>query len=188
MTPQQKQSALAALRDTYKACQACSICPMAGRTVLWDGEPTAPLVIVGEAPGRREHELGRPFVGPAGEVLQAMLERAGLRRGIDVYITNTVKGWPLISSDGRRKGRTPTPQEAAHCARLILDEELRIIQPKAILAMGAVAAQHLLKTKLSIGKIRGVWGEYLGFPVIATYHPAYVLYLSGRARDRKSVV
>lgn len=176
-----------ALRDVYRSCRACPICQASGGTVLWEGNASAPLAIVGEAPGRVEHRLGRPFVGPAGdEVLNAMLQNAGLRRGADVYLTNVVKGWPLASDSGERpRGRTPTAQEASFCGHLILDKELKIVQPRAILAMGTIAAQYLLETRQPIGKIRGRWGAHLGIPVIATYHPAYVLYLSGRSSPQQ---
>lgn len=181
MTASQKESALQALRDVYSRCQACPICPRAGKTVLWEGKATAPLMLVGEAPGRVETELGRPFVGPAGaQVLDAMLAKAKLRRGIDVYITNVVKGWPQTEKPPGRT-RTPTATEAQHCAREVLDKEIKIAQPKAILALGAVAAQYLMNSRLSIGRLRGHQGMYLGIPVVATYHPAYVLYLSGRS-------
>jgi DNA polymerase len=129
---------------------------------------------VGEAPGQEEDAQGEPFVGPAGQLLNRILEACGLRRE-EVYICNVLKCRPP-------NNRTPLPHEIANC-RGYLEQQLAIIAPKYICCLGAVAAQTLLQTNQSIGKLRGKVHRYRGAALICTYHPAYLLRNPNAKRD-----
>lgn len=148
----------------------CTKCPELVRnrtqTVFGVGNPAAELVLVGEAPGQEEDAQGEPFVGPAGQLLNRILAACGFSRQ-DVYICNVLKCRPP-------NNRTPLPHEIANC-RGYLEQQLAIIAPKYICCLGAVAAQTLLNTNQSIGKLRGQVHRYRGAALICTYHPAYLL-------------
>ncbi len=162
---------LAAIREHHAA--HCPLCAAGDRTrsiVFGEGDSQASLVFVGEAPGEQEDLAGRPFVGPAGELLDKMIKALGLERE-QVYVTNVVKTRPF-------ENRTPRPDEAAACGPWLADE-LLAIRPKAIVALGGTPAKHLLQTVTGITRLRGVWGACrIGdaeFPVMPTFHPAFVL-------------
>ena len=132
------------------------------------GDKNADWLVIGEAPGKDEDLQGEPFVGRAGQLLNAMLLAAGLQRE-QVYIANILKCRPPNNRD-------PRPEEVVRCEPYLL-RQIALIQPKLILAVGRIAAQNLLKTETPIGKLRGkvhLLGN-TGIPVIATYHPAYLL-------------
>jgi uracil-DNA glycosylase len=151
------------------AAAACTRCPLHGErtnVVFGEGSPTADVVVVGEAPGQEEDRTGRPFVGRAGRLLDLLLLTAGLPRA-NVYICNTLKCRPP-------KNRNPQPDEVAACAGF-LRGQLEAISPRVLLAVGKFAAQALLNTDESIGRLRGVVHEYRGTPLVVTYHPAYLL-------------
>jgi DNA polymerase len=135
--------------------------------VLGVGHPTAPWLFVGEGPGADEDELGEPFVGQAGKLLDSMLGAIGCARGREVYIANVVKCRPPGN-------RTPTHEEAAACAPY-LDRQVDLIGPKLIVALGKTAATRLLATEASLASLRGKVHRYRGIPVVVTYHPAYLL-------------
>ena len=124
------------------------------------------VVFVGEGPGADEDRLGRPFVGRAGQLLDKVIAAMGLRRK-DVYICNIVKCRPP-------ENRNPMPDEIAACLPH-LEQQIEIIAPDVICALGRVAVQTLLDTKAPIGKLRGRWFEYRGIPLLPTYHTAYLL-------------
>ncbi len=131
------------------------------------GNQSAEWLVIGEAPGADEDRQGEPFVGWAGQLLNAMLASIGLKRE-QVYIANILKCRPPNNRD-------PKPEEAAACAAF-LQRQIELIQPKLILVVGRVAAQNLLQSDAPIGKLRGrVHQLESGVPVIATYHPAYLL-------------
>ena len=160
------------------ACRLCAIGSQRRNNVYGEGDPCARLMIVGEGPGETEDLLGRPFVGRAGQLLERMLAAIDLARE-DVYICNTVKCRPTSPGPRGPKNRAPDPAEMANC-RPYLDEQIDIIRPGAILALGAPAAKSFLGNEFSIGKMRGTWYEGpLGIPLIATYHPAYLLRQTG---------
>jgi uracil-DNA glycosylase len=147
----------------------CHKCPLAaGRThvVFGRGSPTARLVVVGEAPGGEEDRTGLPFVGPAGKLLDLLLLAAGFHRD-DVYICNVLKCRPPNNRD-------PRPEEVAQCAPY-LHGQLEAIAPGAILAVGRFSAQTLADSDAPIGRLRGMVHSFRGVPVVATYHPAYLL-------------
>lgn len=135
-------------------------------------------MVVGEGPGETEDLMGRPFVGRAGELLDKMLGAIDLPRE-DVFICNTVKCRPTLHEGGKLRNRAPTPFEMTNC-RPYLDEQIEIIAPAVMLALGAPAAKSFLGATFSITKGRGRWYEGpSGIPLMVTFHPAYVLRQGG---------
>src|SRR5690606_18393253 len=125
------------------------------------------LVVVGEAPGQEEDRTGRPFVGPAGKLLDLLLQSVGFPRA-SVYICNVLKCRPPGN-------RNPLPDEMDVCTRSWLQPQIRAVAPKVVLAVGRFAVQTLLNTDAGIGRLRGRIHDYDGAPVVVTYHPAYLL-------------
>lgn len=160
------------------ACRKCEIGSQRRNNVYGEGDPCAALMIIGEGPGETEDLLGRPFVGRAGQLLDKMLNAIDLARE-DVYICNTVKCRPTMPGPRGPKNRAPEPQEMDNC-RPFLDEQIDIIRPRAILALGAPAAKSFLGQDFQISKMRGSWYEGpQGIPLMATFHPAYILRQTG---------
>jgi uracil-DNA glycosylase family 4 len=148
---------------------SCTLCPLAeGRTtvVFGEGDRSADLLVVGEAPGYEEDRQGRPFVGPAGKLLNKMLAAIGFRRD-EVFICNVLKCWPP-------QNRDPVADEVAACSPY-LRRQVELVAPKAICAFGRFAAQTLLASDQSLGRLRGMTHEFMGVPVVVTYHPAALL-------------
>jgi uracil-DNA glycosylase len=147
-------------------CRRCDLYRTALNPVPGEGNPNARLMCIGEAPGAKEDETGRPFVGAAGELLTKILAAINLRRD-EVFIANVLKHRPPGN-------RNPLPQEVAACSPYLV-RQVALIRPKVIITFGAFAAQTLLDTKLAIGKLRGSVHRYHGIPVVVTYHPAALL-------------
>jgi DNA polymerase len=147
-------------------CKACTLSATAINHVPGEGNPAAKFVVVGEAPGATEDELGRPFVGKSGDLLTKILEAIDLKRA-DVFICNVLKHRPPGN-------RNPSPSEIRACSPFLL-KQLDILQPKVILALGTFAAQTLLGTDAAISKLRGIEHRDHGIPLVATYHPAALL-------------
>ena len=146
------------------------------------GNIDAQLMFVGEAPGADEDEQGEPFVGRAGQLLTKIIQATGLQRG-DVYIANILKCRP--DTPGQSAGnRKPTPEEMATCIPY-LHEQIDLIQPKVIVALGATAVEGLLGKTVGITKLRGAWQTYRGMPLMPTYHPAYLLRNQAMSEKRK---
>jgi len=154
------------LQAQVKACTLCPLHQTRTQTVFGVGDPDADWMVVGEAPGEQEDLQGEPFVGRAGLLLNEMLRAMGLARE-QVFIANILKCRPP-------KNRDPQPDEVAACENY-LKQQLALVRPKIILAVGRVAAQNLLKTTTPIGKLRGSVRDYQGVPLVVTYHPAYLL-------------
>ena len=135
-------------------------------------------MVVGEGPGETEDSLGRPFVGRAGQLLDRMLAAIDLARE-DVYICNTVKCRPTLAAPNGLRNRAPEPDEMANC-RPFLDEQIEIVAPRVLLALGAPAAKSFLGRDFQITKMRGRWyaGPF-GIPLMVTFHPAYILRQTG---------
>lgn len=156
------------LRAAVAACTACALHKTRTQTVFGVGNPQADWMIVGEAPGQEEDRRGEPFVGRAGKLLDEMLYSVGLSRE-SVFIANILKCRPPNNRD-------PSADEAAAC-RPFLDRQIEHVAPKIILAVGRIAAQHLLGTDAPVGRLRG--RKHLladgRLPVVVTYHPAYLL-------------
>ncbi|MDZ7594011.1 MAG: uracil-DNA glycosylase [Thiobacillus sp.] len=155
------------LADAVAHCTACKLSATRTQGVLGAGDRNADWLIVGEAPGVEEDAQGEPFVGPAGKLLDAMLASIGLARGDNVYLANVLKSHPPGNRD-------PEPDEVAACRPYLL-AQIELIQPKLILALGRLAAQSLLDTDDAIGSLRGRVHTFQGVPLVATYHPAYLL-------------
>jgi DNA polymerase len=171
---------LASAAEIVEGCRKCVIGSTRRLSVYGEGDPCAALMVVGEGPGETEDKLGRPFVGRAGELLDRMLLAIDLPRA-DVYICNTVKCRPTIDTGTRLANRAPTPDEMRNC-RPYLDEQIAIVRPRVILALGAPAAKSFLGERFSITKQRGQWFEGpLGIPLMASFHPAYILRQTGGA-------
>jgi len=156
----------AALFSIVSSCRLCGLCETRTQTVFSDGAPTARLVCVGEAPGRDEDLQGLPFVGRAGQLLNKMLAAIDLKRE-DVYICNVLKCRPPDN-------RTPLPDEVERCIPY-LEQQIALVRPALICALGLSASQALLGTKASMTSMRGRTFEYKGIPLIPTYHPAALL-------------
>jgi len=156
------------LRQTVADCTRCSLHQTRTQTVFGVGNPAADWMIVGEAPGQEEDRRGEPFVGRAGKLLDEMLLSLGLDRG-SVFIANILKCRPPNNRD-------PSADEAASC-RSYLEQQIDFVAPKIIIAVGRIAAQHLLNTDAPVGRMRGQRHvlEERQLPVVVTYHPAYLL-------------
>jgi DNA polymerase len=156
------------LKAKAEACQACTLAKTRTHVVFGTGDPHAQWMIIGEAPGFHEDQQGKPFVGRAGQLLNAMLASVGKKRE-EVYIANVLKCRPPDNRD-------PQPDEVEQCTPF-LKQQIQVISPKVILALGRHAAQFLLNTDASMGKLRGKnyeWGE-TAIPTFVSYHPAYLL-------------
>jgi uracil-DNA glycosylase len=155
------------LKSTVKECHACPLRGGCTQTVFGVGDENADWLLVGEGPGAEEDQRGEPFVGQAGRLLDNMLAALDLKRGNNVYIANIVKCRPPGN-------RNPEVDEAAACEPY-LARQIELIKPKLIVALGKVAAANLLSTDAPIGALRGEVHRYRDIPLIATYHPAYLL-------------
>ena len=155
------------LANAVAACRACKLCAGRRNTVFGVGDRQAEWMLVGEAPGENEDLCGEPFVGAAGQLLDNMLKALGLDRHHKVYIANVLKCRPPGN-------RNPQPEEVAQCEPF-LRRQVQLLQPKIIVALGRFAVQSLLGTTEPIGRLRGTAHQYLGVPVVVTYHPAYLL-------------
>ena len=159
-------STLAQIAEAVARCRSCPLCQGRTNVVPGEGNPVARLVLVGEGPGQTEDETGRPFVGRAGELLTGILGAIGLARD-EVFICNVVKCRPP-------QNRKPLPDEIGACDPY-LQAQLELIRPKVILALGATAAEALLRAKRSLADLRGKVHSYRGTPLVVTYHPAALL-------------
>ena len=158
-----------ALRAAVRDCTKCALHRTRTQSVFGVGNVRAEWLVIGEAPGAEEDRRGEPFVGRAGQLLDAMLRAIGLARGENVYIANVLKSRPPGNRD-------PKPEEVASCLPY-LARQIELIRPVLILAVGRIAAQNLLATDLPLGRLRGKVHAFgpLNSPLIVTYHPAYLL-------------
>ncbi len=174
---------LAQINERVSACVKCpNLANSRTQTVFGVGNPDADLMFVGEAPGADEDAQGEPFVGRAGQLLTKIIKAMGFGRG-EVYIANILKCRP--DTPGSSYGnRPPTPTEMQTC-RPYLMEQIDIIQPKVIVALGAVAVEGLLGTRAPMRELRGRWDSFNGTPLMVTYHPAYLLRNQAPSEKRK---
>ena len=162
------------LRQAAAGCRACDLWRRGTRTVFGEGSPRARVMFVGEQPGDREDLEGRPFVGPAGRILDASLEKAGIDRR-EVYVTNVVKHFKWEPRGKRRIHQKPNAVEIAAC-RPWLDAEIAVVRPQVLVCLGATAAQALLGRAFKVSRQRGVFVvSPLAPRVIATVHPSSLL-------------
>ena len=164
--PAFKLESLEAVAAAIASCTRCPLHATAINPVPGSGSPDADFMVVGEAPGANEDQQGVPFVGQAGQLLTKILAAIDLTRE-DVFVVNVLKHRPPGN-------RNPEPSEVTACSPYLV-RQIELIQPKVILALGTFAAQTLLETKLTIGKLRGQVHRYYGVPLIVTYHPAALL-------------
>lgn len=154
------------LQQAVAGCRACALCESRTHTVFGTGNKNADWMLIGEAPGFNEDQEGKPFVGKAGLLLTEMLRAMGLKRE-EVFIANILKCRPPDNRD-------PKPEEVEACAEF-LQQQIDLVRPKIILAVGRIAAQNLLKTDRPLGKLRGQMHYLNQIPVVVIYHPAYLL-------------
>jgi uracil-DNA glycosylase family 4 len=166
LSVEERREKLQELAEKAEVCRACPLGSSRKQAVFSDGDPDARLMFVGEAPGEQEDEKGVPFVGRAGQLLTKMVQAIGFERH-EVYICNTLKCRPPNNRD-------PKPEEKNACEQF-LAAQLEILRPSIIIALGAHAAQYLCRSELTIGKLRSKWHTYHGVPLLATYHPAFLL-------------
>lgn len=173
-----------ALRSLAFACGSDLLGEGATRIVPGEGNPLARLVLVGEAPGEEEDRLGRPFVGRSGKLLDRLLASAGLDRA-DVWITNAVKARPVLFEGDRKRNRAPRTSEVKAWHEC-LQEEVRLIRPRVLVGLGAVAGAALLGREFKITRQRGEWfrDAERGIDVLVTWHPSYLLRQKGADYDR----
>jgi uracil-DNA glycosylase family 4 len=164
---------LDAVREVSLGCPRCRLAETRMKVVFGEGDPRARVMVVGEAPGADEDRSGRPFVGRAGKLLDLLLMTAGFTRE-SVYICNVLKCRPP-------QNRNPHPDEVEACSPYLI-KQVELIAPGGILAFGTFAAQTLLGTDVSIGRLRGKTHHYQGVPLVPTYHPAALLRNSGWVR------
>jgi uracil-DNA glycosylase len=165
---------LTELREATMRCRECPIGEHATQSVVGEGPRRAKLMLVGEQPGDQEDRHGRPFVGPAGRLLDAALEKAGITRA-EVFVTNAVKHFKFELRGKRRMHKSPRQSEAMACLHWLQDE-IAIIKPTAIVALGARAAQSLTDSAVAVTRMRGQWIVRTdGLPVLITVHPSSLL-------------
>ena len=181
--PFSKAAAIAALRERTLVCVKCPHLASSRKNVVFGvGDIDAGLMFVGEAPGADEDAQGEPFVGRAGELLTKIIQATGLTRE-SVYIANILKCRP-DTPDQTSGNRKPTPEEMTTCLPY-LQEQIDLIKPKVLVALGGTAVEGLLGKTVGITKLRGTWHTYRGIPLMPTYHPSYLLRNQAIAEKRK---
>jgi uracil-DNA glycosylase len=178
------RSKLDELREAASGCTRCDLYKTGTQVVFGEGPAGAEVMFVGEQPGDQEDKLGRPFVGPAGRILDEALEDAGIDRGT-VYLTNAVKHFKWVARGKRRIHQKPNSSEIAAC-RPWLDAELEAVRPRVLVCLGAVAAQALLGREFRVTRERGKPVESeLAEHVLATVHPSSILRGDPEGRERR---
>ncbi|MCO5165377.1 MAG: UdgX family uracil-DNA binding protein [Planctomycetes bacterium] len=177
---------LPALRRAAALCRACPLWERGTQTVFGEGPPDAPLVLVGEQPGDAEDRAGRPFVGPAGRLLDRALAEAGLSRD-EAYVTNAVKHFKWVAKGKRRLHTKPSAREVGACLPW-LEQELELLRPRVVVLMGPAAAQALLGRAFRLTRHRGEFVDSrLEALVTATVHPAAILRAPTEAERRRGL-
>ena len=164
------------LKELETEALGCLKCKLSGtrtKVVFGEGNPLADIMFIGEGPGRDEDISGRPFVGRAGELLTKIIEKGMSVPRSQVYIANITKCRPTVDLQMTRD-RPPDEEEVAACSPYLV-KQIDIIRPKVIITLGNPSTRFLLKTKIGITQLRGVWAEFRGIPVMPTYHPSYIL-------------
>ena len=176
------ERALSELRERALRCTDCPLWRSATQTVFGEGQPGARMVLVGEQPGDAEDLSGKPFVGPAGRMLDRALAEAGIARDT-VYVTNAVKHFKWEPRGKRRLHKTPAQMEIEACSQW-LTGELEAIQPALVVCLGATATRALLGPRATVGQLRGsVLERPSGPPLLATVHPSFILRVPPASRE-----
>jgi DNA polymerase len=165
--PPEAPDSLERVAREVSGCAACPLCAGRKHAVPGEGVERPLVLVIGDGPGADEDATGRPFVGRAGQLLDKMLESIGLSREKNCFIANIVKCRPPDNRD-------PLPEERAACIGY-LQRQIALLKPRVILSVGRVSAAALLKTDEGISRLRGVWREYEGIPLLPTFHPSYLL-------------
>src|SRR5256886_467259 len=182
-TASHKAQMLASVRERVCGCTKCAhLARSRTQTVFGVGNPDAEIMFIGEAPGADEDQQGEPFVGRAGQLLTKIIKAMGFARE-DVYIANVLQCRPTMPA-GSFGNRAPTPAEMQTCRPYLL-EQIDIIQPRVLVALGAVAVEGLLGERGTMRELRGRWHSYNGTPLMITYHPAYLLRNQSPSEKRK---
>jgi uracil-DNA glycosylase family protein len=188
-TSETKAVRLARVGERASVCTACDLAKMRTHVVFGEGNPEAPLMLIGEGPGQNEDATGRPFVGRSGMLLDACLRENGITRK-HIYLCNVVRCRACVVEAGRLKNRPPTPVEAQACSTW-LDQTIEIVQPLVILCLGAPSASAIIHKGFRMMQERGQWFEsrYVRH-AMAALHPAYILRQEGEAYEaaRRSLV
>ncbi len=177
-----KTERIAEVAERASVCVACDLSKTRSKVVFGEGNPEAPLMLIGEGPGQNEDATGRPFVGRSGVLLDECLRENGITRK-HVYLCNVVRCRACVFESGRLKNRPPTPDETQACSQW-LNQTIEIIKPKVILCLGAPSASSIIHKGFKMMKERGQWFEsrYTKY-AMAAWHPAYILRLEGEAYD-----
>ena len=165
--PRGTYDSMESLAKHCNLCYRCNLGASRSHAVIGRGNPQAPIMIIGEAPGENEDKQGKPFVGKSGQLLDKIMQSVKFDTEKDVFICNTVKCRPPDNRD-------PTPEEMAACKPYLL-EQIRLVDPKIILLTGAIAVKSVMGDKRGITKIRGTWMEWEGRLCMPIFHPAYLL-------------
>jgi uracil-DNA glycosylase len=183
LPPMDRNARFENLREAALACAKCPHLVQSRTQVVFGvGNPKAELMFVGEAPGADEDFKGQPFVGRAGQLLTKIIQAMGFQRD-EVYIANVLKCRPDMPR-GVSGNRKPTPEEMRTCLPW-LEQQISLIQPRVMVALGATAVEGLLGSTAPVGTVRGRWLNFHGIPFIATYHPAYLLRNQSVSEKRK---
>ncbi len=183
LAPRDKATALNAINARVTVCTKCPhLARSRTQTVFGVGNPDAELMFIGEAPGADEDQRGEPFVGRAGQLLTRIIETMGLNRA-DIYIANILKCRPDMPV-GTMGNRPPTPLEMQTCIDFLV-EQIGIIEPKVIVALGATAVEGLLGARGTMRELRGTWRSFRDTPLMITYHPSYLLRNQAPSEKRK---
>ena len=174
VTGDERIQRLSVVQNVVSGCTKCRLHEGRTQTVFSRGNPNAPLAFVGEGPGRDEDLQGKPFVGAAGQLLDKIIAAMGLTEN-DVYICNVVKCRPP-------NNRVPAPDEMAACTPYLV-EQLGLVRPQYIVALGKTAASFLLESTETMAQLRGTWRTWQGIPLLATWHPAYLLRMPAAKKD-----
>ena len=178
-----KAEALRVLAEAVATCTKCGLAQTRTQTVFGEGNPDAPLVIIGEGPGQQEDATGRPFVGKSGQLLDECLANRGISRK-HIYISNVIRCRACDFENGRARNRPPSPEETLAC-RPWLDATVEIIKPLVILCLGSPSANAVIRKGFKITQERGLWFDlpYATY-AIASFHPSYILRSHGIEFDK----
>lgn len=184
---QSKSQLLEELRNkTIGNCMRCKLHATRNTIVFGEGNPEAGIMFIGEGPGKDEDLQGRPFVGKAGQLLTAVIEKGMKLKRCDVYIANVVKCRPTVNMELKRD-RPPDDEETAACGPF-LKRQIEIINPRVIVTLGNPSTKFLVDPKEGITKIHGVWHLYNNIPVMPTFHPSYILRNGGDSSPLKRLL
>lgn len=182
--PTERANSIAALRKAASACHACHLWEHATQTVFGEGPSPAPIMLIGEQPGNREDMSGRPFMGPAGQLLSQALAAVGISRE-EVYVTNAVKHFKFELRGKRRLHKKPVDAEITACYGW-LKQEIVLVAPRLLVALGATAARAILGRATPIATNRGKLRDYsTGVSLLITVHPSFLLRVPEENKDRE---